>query len=362
MKRVLIVKLWALGDILMATPLLTALRKDDPERHITWVADVQHADILQNHPLIDELIPFDSGRWRRLLRKGRYGQWLAEARRLHREMRARQFDAAINCHPEKWWTRILCAAPVRIGLYPSPNLPLTRRLYTKALPKAVGLHNTDDYLRTLPPLGIHGPFERSMTLPVSPEDRAEASAFLQGCPDYRPGAPLIILHPGTSQPSKCWPPESFAAVAAGLKHCNLVVTGSPRESVLADAIRAAMPTDSNPLLIAAGRLSGIGAVAALVEQAAAVVTGDTALLHIASALGTPLVGIYGSTRPGDNAPLFGPQILLFDERVPCAPCYREHCPLSGDEFLRCQKAVTPAQVLFALETLLKESYERSSNP
>jgi len=90
------------------------------------------------------------------------------------------------------------------------------------------------------------------------------------------------------------------------------------------------------------------------------VTGDTALLHIASALGRPLVGIYGSTRPGDNAPLFGPHVLLYDDHVFCAPCYREHCPLAGDNFLKCQKAVTPNQVLAAMETLLKETYERSS--
>ncbi len=360
MKRVLIVKLWALGDILMATPLLTALHQNDPEIRITWIADVQHAAILKDHPLIDELIAFDSGSWRRLLRTGRCGQWLAEARRLQGEMRQRQFDAAINCHPEKWWTRILCVAPVRIGLFPTPKLSLTRWFYTQALPKVKSLHSTDDYLRTVQALGIPGPLERRMNFSVSPQGRAEASDSLQSCGAYRPGLPLIILHPGTSQPSKCWPPESFAEVAAGLPHFNVVVTGSPREAALVEAVAAAVPPGTAPLLKAAG-LPGIGAAAALVQQAAAVVTGDTALLHIASALGTPLVGIYGSTRPGDNAPLFGPQVLLFDDTVPCAPCSREHCPLAGQEFLRCQRAITPAHVLAALQTLLKETHERNTS-
>ena len=359
MKRVLIVKLWALGDILMATPLLIALHRGDPEVRITWIADAQHAAILKDHPLIDELIAFDTGNWRRLLRAGRCGQWLAEARRLHGEMRRRQFDAAINCHPEKWWTWILCAAPVRIGLFPTTRLPLTRWLYTQALPKVKSLHNTDDYLRTVQALGVPGPFERSMNVSVSPQDRAEARAFLQNCAAYRPGLPMIILHPGTSQPSKCWPTESFARVAAGLPNFNVVVTGSPREAALAEAIADALPPGTPPLLNAVGKLPGIGAAAALVQHSAAVVTGDTALLHIASALGTLLVGIYGSTRPGDNAPLFGPQVLLFDDTVPCAPCYREHCPLAGREFLRCQKAITPAQVLAAIQRLLKETHERS---
>jgi len=137
-----------------------------------------------------------------------------------------------------------------------------------------------------------------------------------------------------------------------MREYNIVVTGSPREQHMAEAVISSMPSGCPRLLIAAGKVRGIGATAALVSQAAAVVTGDTAILHIASALGKPLVGLYGSTRPGDNAPLFGPQRLLFEDKIPCAPCYREHCPLAGADFLRCQKAVTPAQVLAALEVLI----------
>jgi heptosyltransferase-2 len=98
-------------------------------------------------------------------------------------------------------------------------------------------------------------------------------------------------------------------------------------------------------------LKSIGATAALVQQAAAVVTGDTALLHMASALETPLVGIFGSTRPSDNRPLYGPQVLLYDDLVPCAPCYQRNCPLKGRQHLQCQKAVTSDQVLSALQQL-----------
>jgi len=361
MKRVLIVKLWATGDLLLGTPMLRALHWDDPEVRITWIADVQHAEILKDHPLIEDLIALDSGRWRRLLRKGQLGQWLAEARQLHEAMLSKQFDAVINCHPEKWWTRILCVAPLRIGLYPSERLSWTRWFYTLALPKVKGLHNTNDSLRAVEALGISGPLERRMSLHVTLNARSEAESFLRGCPEYRIGQPVIVMHPGTSKPSKCWPPEHFASLAASLSDYNIVLTGSPRERVLAESIATAMPQDARHPIIAAGRLSGIGATAALVEMAAGVVTGDTSILHIASALGTPLVGIYGSTRPGDNLPLYGPHKLLYDDSVSCAPCFREHCPLLGNDFLRCQKAVTPAQALAALETLLKESYERSSS-
>lgn len=102
MNRVLIVKMWALGDILMATPLLTNLRERFPDVQISWLVDASHADILRDHSLIDELFVFNSGRWRRKLRRGNVLGWLAEGRSWYRAMQSRRFDAVINCHPEKW--------------------------------------------------------------------------------------------------------------------------------------------------------------------------------------------------------------------------------------------------------------------
>lgn len=354
MKRILIIKLWALGDILMATPLLTALRAGGPSVHIAWVADTQYAGLLEGHPLIDELIPLDSGGWRRLLRRGMVLAWLRESRRLNAEMRRRRFDVAINCHPEKWWLRVLSVAPVRVGLFPTTRLPFTRRFYTHPVPKSEGPRpSTDRYLEAARALGLPGPFDTRMALTVSPQDQERAGRFLDGHEGLEPHLPLVVLHPGASQPSKCWPPEYFASVAARLAgHCTVVITGSANERALAEAVLAALPAGAKPPLIAAGGLEGIGVTAALVQKAAAVVTGDTATLHLASALGTPLVAVYGSTRPADNAPLSGPSALLYDDSVPCAPRYKSHCPLKGRDHLRCQYAVTPQRVLEALKAFL----------
>ncbi len=230
--------------------------------------------------------------------------------------------------------------------------------------KQPNCHNTDHYLRALQALGETGPFDRRMTYSVLPKDRQQAREFLSRQPEYDAGLPLILLHPGASQPSKCWLPEHFSALCATLTgRYNVAVTGSLQEQTLAEAILAGLPDGVRLPLIAAGRLnSSIGATAALVQQAAAVVTGDTVMLHLASALGTPLVALFGSTRPGDNAPLFGPNVLLYDDTVPCAPCYKSHCPLKGRDYLRCQRAVTPLQVQTALETLLEETHASSSHP
>src|SRR5688500_5642944 len=99
MKRALIVKMWALGDILMATPLIAALRGAHPDIRITWIVDESHGEILQGHPDIDELIVIHSGEWRRMLRNANYFGWLKRTTDFRREMAARNFDIAINCHP-----------------------------------------------------------------------------------------------------------------------------------------------------------------------------------------------------------------------------------------------------------------------
>lgn len=243
---------------------------------------------------------------------------------------------------------------MRVGLFPTLELPLTCRLYTHPRTKPTGVHNTDYYLHGLEALGLRGPFDRRMMLEVSEPSEERADGFLRGQADTRADLPLVVLHPGASQPSKCWPTDRFAAVAAALSpRCNVVVTGSPNERPLAQAIADALP-EGTPLLIAAGGVETIGTTAALIGRAAAIVTGDTSALHVASALGTPLIGIYGSTRPGDNAPLYGLNALLNDDAVPCAPCYQPRCPLKGADHLRCQRAVTPAQVLAALDVFLNE--------
>ncbi len=353
MKRVLIIKLWALGDLLMATPLVSALQAQFPGVEISWLADLLNADLLEGQPGID-VVRIDSGFWRRRLRKGQVFGWLQEARFWQRTLRQKHFDAVINCHADLWWTRILCQAPVRVGLFHTEKPSLLCRSYTHAVAKTQG-HNTDYYLEGVKALGLSGPFDRQMKYEVLPNAIAEVAAFLAASENYDLNLPLVVLHPGTSQEPKSWLPEHFAALAARLTpRFNVVLTGSPKEAALADKICALLPPGTRPPIVAAGRFDNIGVLAALIGQAAAIVTGDTVALHLASALETPLVGIYGGSRPGDNAPLFGPNALLFDDAVPCAPCYKERCPLRGADHLRCQRAVTPDQVLAALETLWRK--------
>jgi lipopolysaccharide heptosyltransferase II len=358
MKRILIVKMWAMGDILMGTPLLRALKSQYPDCSITWFADKRYSDILEGNPLIDGVIAFDSSLWRRYYRYGQLIPYIKMSNRMRSDLVNRRFDVVINMTAEKWWTLWFNVAPIRIGLFPREEPGYMGRFYTSAIPRTLSprLHNSEHYTLPAKALGIPQPWDLRMSVGVDDENRQAVSDFLQAQAGYQPELPIIILHPGTSHYTKNWPAASFATVAKALTdRYNIVITGSPSELALAEEIVGGMGDRGSRAIIAAGAFSSVRGTVALVESAAIVVTGDTSVLHIASALETPLIGLYGSTRPGDNAPLFGPNVLLMNDAPPCAPCYTSSCRMSGDDFMACMRGISPALVLQNIENLAGNS-------
>ncbi len=367
--RVLIVKLYALGDIIMATPMLTALKRDHPNCEIYWLVDQYYSGALSGNPLIHEVIPYDTGRWRRLMRRGNIIAYSRESLALHRRLKQMKLDVVLNLHADKWWSAWFNAARRRVGVFYTPTAGKLGRFYTDCVSqsnKPKRLHNSEHYLNAVKALGIEPPYDLHLLYAVSEHDRHEALRFLERHGIGDQSRPLLLLHPGTSRSSKNWLPEQYAELAQRSPEYVIVITGSASERALAQ--RIANASGRGEVLNAAGELSSLGATAALIQRAAAVVTGDTAVLHLASALGTPLIGIYGSTRPRSNAPLFGVSELLFDDTVPCAPCYRPKCPYTGDAYMACMKAVTPSYVAAAIDRvaaaggkILKEqTYESTS--
>ncbi|BDI33042.1 ADP-heptose--LPS heptosyltransferase II [Capsulimonas corticalis] len=350
--KILIVKLWALGDILVATPLLRALRRQYPGCHITWLADSRYAEILKGSELVDEVIAFNMAPWLRYFRAGQVIPYLKTSFALRRKLNAAKFDMSIALNAEKWWMLWFNAAPVRIGLFPGDEQQRLRKYYTSVVARMTPMHTTDSYLLTAISLGVPEPFDKRMVVAVTSGDRKSAQDFLDAA-GYDPQKPIVLLHPGASQDSKCWPAANFGKLADLLSdRCNLIVTGSPGETELARRV-AAEAERAHPI-VAAGALSNIRETAALVEMASVVVTGDTSLLHIASALDTPLVAIYGSTRPRDYTPLFGRSALLYDDTVSCAPCYKANCPLAGDSFMACMRGTSPERVWESVEAFLAD--------
>lgn len=308
MKRVLIVKLWALGDILMATPMIAALRARFPGVEITWMADAFHAEILVGHPGIDHLIALDSGAWRRLLRKGNLPGWIARTRQVRSDLAAHNFDAVINCQPDKWWSLFLCAAPVKIGLYPSPTLPVSRRFYTHSIarPAHIGLHNTDHYLLATQALGCPAADKR-MTIGETPDEAPFARAFYDAHRLTR-DKPTVVLAPFSTQDNKDWPPNNYARLADWLvqeRAAQVVMTAGPKDGEKARALAAQA---SSPIHLAQG--TTLRQYVGLLRAADLVVSGDSSPMHIAAAVGTPYVALFGPTPADELAPLVGRGAVL----------------------------------------------------
>lgn len=348
MKRILIIKLWALGDIVMATPMLASLRARYPDIHITWVIDINHADLLTNHPGINKLVVLDTGKWRRLLRQGRIFAWLAHSYALYQEMARHDFGAVINCHPEKWWSMLLCAAPIRVGLYPSDSLPVLRRFYTKAVrrPRKPAIHNTDHYLLATQALGCSSS-DKAMTLGETP-DESLFLASLRETGGFIGDRPLVILAPFSTGENRVWESDRLIGLADWLNDTYQAEIIMPvRKADMEGAFKIiVLAKRQNITLIPDTTLRQY---IALIRAADLVISGDSSPMHIAAALHTPFIALFGPTPISERAPLAGKGLALA-KPLHCAPCDQSYC--GNAVFRECMKLITIADVQAAVTTML----------
>jgi heptosyltransferase-1 len=349
-KRILIIKLWALGDILMATPLLNALLARWPDAQITWVADSQYAGILESHPLLHALVSVDTGRWRRLLRQGKLVAWLAEARRLHKDMQARHFDIAVNFHPQKWWMRILAVAPIRVGLFGTNKRLPTRRLYTHSISESASgaAHNTHRYLEAAAALGCP-PASKAMTLGETPDEAPFWDEFRR-TQAIDKNQPIVVLAPFATTENRVWETDRLAQLIDWLQDdcgAGVIVSAGPKDhSAVCKIIEL---VKGKPPVIAEGLT--LRQYVAVLRGADLIVCGDSSPMHIAGALGKPYVALFGPTPVAGRAPLAGPGIALA-KPLPCAPCDQSGC--RNPIFRECLKLITVADVQAAVSALLPQ--------
>ena len=359
-QRILIVKFGALGDILMTTPLLTALRRAYPEAHITWAAEDTNVGAIEANPYVDEILLWNSGHWR-LMRstkprnwlKNQFGlRWLMQALRL-KWLLHRRFNVFISFHPEQWQFLLNAVAPsTSIGVFESPGQAkrdyATR--YTKAYTAAdFGVHQTDTYLLPLDGLGLPPAADKRMVIGYPAEDAETVDALLAG---ENIGAGFIVLAPKTTWASKLWPEDRWIALGDALRQAGsgraVVLIGSPSEAEAVRHIAAAMQP---PAVTLAGRLS-FRQAAALLARAAVCVSSDSGPMHLASAVGTPTVSLFGPTPPERYAPLSGAGRVL-RHLVPCGPCLEQACPNPPETQLRCMRLLTVAEVLDAVTEAIR---------
>lgn len=349
--RILIVRLSAIGDCVMASPVAEALRQRFPRAHLAWAVGEKSRAVVQGNPFLDEVL---------LWHKGRLGFW-----KLLRQVRAGRFDIVLDMQGLLKSTALtwLSGAPRRLI---SPRFGrLARFSATEYVEHPPGfIYPPLRYLCWAASLGVTAELgvDAQLRVPVSEADRVTAQKLLEEHA-ITPQTTLIALNPGVSVENRKWPVSKFADAACLLARrvpdARFVVLGGPGDT--ADAARL-QSTIGDQCWSAAGKLSLTG-TAALLERCAVVLTNDTGPMHIAVAVNTPVVGVFGPVAAERRLP---PALLAegyhqgVQHNEPCRALGRPQC-VRG-EACACLGRVMPDEVAETIERVLRITKGRTSEP
>lgn len=334
--RILIVRLSAIGDVIHTVPLLNALRDSYPEARLTWVLQTPASTLLEGHESLDELIVLPKN----------YLKSPREVWRLRRRLRANQYDIAIDAQGLTKSALVcgLSGAPRRIGFGDEWGREMSRWCYNERI-HSTAPHAVDRMLELLSPLGIVSPTVR-FSIPESLADREWADRVIReaGLVDG-----FAVVHAGAGWPSKMWMPDRFAAVTRYLEsRWNLptvVVWGSSAEREMADQIVAGSQGAARP---APPRT--LRELAAFSRRARLFVSSDSGPLHLAAAVGTPCVGLYGPWPPKRHGP-YGPAHIAI-QKMTLEGTTRQRRRASSE----CMEAIDVPSVCHACDQVLGSSH------
>jgi lipopolysaccharide heptosyltransferase I len=335
-RRIALVKPSALGDIVHSLPVLTALRRRFPAAHITWVVNRGYEPLLKGHPDLDGTLPFERGR----SRQGGLGTALYYAWFL-RQLRRGRFDLVVDLQG-LLRSGIMAkgsGAARRVGL--STAREGATWFYTDVVPVAAfnAIHAVDRYWLLAEALGA-GAGPKVFRVPVTEADRQAIRERLDGCP-----RPWLVLGVGSRWLTKRWPPEHFAALAQQA-HAHFggtfIFVGTPDEQALAQATAHRLRGTKRDL---SGQTT-LPQLAALLSLADAMIANDTGPLHLAAALGRPVVSPYTCTRVLLNGPYHANGGAV-ESKVWCQGSYLKRCGR-----LECMSELTPDRLWPALKGIL----------
>lgn len=341
--NILVVKLSSLGDIVLATPCLTALRGRWPEARIVVAVNEEFAPLLEGCTAIDGLLV------RRSTHRVRRLKTLAQAAWAGLRHAGRRFDLALdlqgNVHSAAWTS--LSGARRKAGLGSG------RRGWEFCIPPDPSLHAVDACAAVLERLGVPVP-DRTPRLTVTAAGDQAAEAFLRDL--GLPPRGFVVVHPFAAWPTKEWPLDRYATVLRRLAAApgasdTFLVTGSAAEAPRARDLAAAV--GSPRVVSVAGRLS-LAACLGLWSRAALFVGGDTGPMHASAALGVPVVAVFGPTHPEVSGPVGRGHRVIQTSRPDSHDAYRSPAGLAHT------LAIPTDAVLRAVEDLLQPSGRRAA--
>jgi heptosyltransferase-2 len=329
------------GDAIMALPALRAVRARFPEAKISILARPYVLDIYRGQKICDELISYDP-------RRPHAG--LSGRERLAQELRNQKFDVAMLLQNafDAAWLAWRAGIPERIGYARDGRSLLLTKKIPVPKPGEIPAHEQFYYLELLRRAGWIGslPGESFVTLDVSEEHHRQAEETLLSA-GARPNAVRIAIGAGASYGSaKCWPPERFADFVNRFRlhtDADVVLFGAAAEQTVSDAIAAEI---MGPSISLVGK-TAIADLPALLSRCQLFVGNDSGAMHVAAAVGLPVVAIFGPTDPYGTAPMT-PRCTVVQEKPYCSPCFLRRCPTDH----RCMTSVPPEAVEAAARAFL----------
>jgi heptosyltransferase-3 len=338
MTNILVIKLRYIGDVLLATPVLRALKEVYPRARLSALVNRGTESMLRCNPDLDDLLVLNRDS-------------LREQIRLLQDLRTRRFDCVIDLTDgdrsaiiARW-----CGASIRVGF--NEERRWRGLCYTTVVKAAPGLHRVERDFLGLRTLGLE-PKPMPPVLRTSPQDDQEADTLLRqlgvNVRDSGNDRVLVMMQPGARYWFKAWPPERFAELADRLIQrfgCQVLVGGDEREVALAEEIRARAHSS---LVVVAGRTTLLQ-YAAVLRRCSLFVGNDNGPMHMAAAVGIPVVALFGPSDPAEWGPR-GTRSEVLYKRLDCRGCFHPTCE-RGE--LNCMKQISVEEVYRAASGLLQ---------
>jgi heptosyltransferase-2 len=339
-QNILVVQTAFLGDVILTLPLVQSLKASLPEAEIDMLVIPKTADALRNNRSLRSVLVFD---------KRDADSGIGGLIRLSRSIRRKNYDTAFIPHRSLRSAALarFAGIPRRIGFYTSAG----RFFLTDVIEYESAAHEIDRNLNLLNVVGIPPALSQFPELDPSPADREAVDRFLQKS-GVAAGDKLIAIAPGTVWNTKRWPPERFASLAEQLvgKGLRVIVVGGEEDSRLLTPFLS--PESVPRVVVAAGQLSILQS-AELIRRCRALVCNDSAPMHLAVAVRTPVVAIFGATVPEFGfAPIGENDVVLETKGLPCRPCSIHGGDVCPVKTFVCMLDISVGRVVEAVEKLL----------
>ena len=309
-KRILIILHGSIGDVARALPLAGIIRRGYPQAHLAWAVEPPSLLLVARSPAVQEVILFDRRRWWR--------EWLPFLRRV----RAKRFDVVLDLqrHLKSGVISRWSGAPVRLGFNRLDSKELNWLFNNHFIPAAGdGISKLNHYLKFAESLGLD-PSPVDWKFQLTDEEEQNVDQYLRsihGC--------FAALFVGSRWESKRWFPAQAVECARTIKerhNCDVVLLGGKEDQPIAAEILAIAGA---PITNLVGQTTLSEALGVIVRAKFAVGP-DTGLMHVAAAVGTPVVSLWGATSPIRTGP-YKFEELVIQGKAPCVPCYRRQCPI-----------------------------------